>query len=69
MADLITRPNLPNPDRFYAELIKAYEALDEDAVPAFSARLILLLTNHIGDPDVILQALEEAARSNPGTVR
>ncbi len=64
MADLITRPNLPDPDGFYADLIKAYEVLDEEAVNAFSARLILLLTNHIGDWEVISQAVEEAARTN-----
>lgn len=64
MADLITQPNLPDPDGFYADLIKTYEALDEDAVSGFSARLILLLTNHIGDRDVISQAVEEAVRTN-----
>jgi hypothetical protein len=66
VADLITRPNIPDPDRFYADLIKAYEALDEDAISSFSARLILLLTNHIGDPDVISQAVQEAARTHRG---
>ncbi len=64
MADLITHPNLPDPDGFYAKLIKTYEAMDEDAITAFNARLVLLLTNHIGDPDVIFQAVEEAASFN-----
>lgn len=64
MADLITRPNMPDPDGFYADLIKAYETLDEDEISAFSARLILLLTNHIGDPDAIAQAVEAARESN-----
>ncbi|SMX51176.1 DUF2783 domain-containing protein [Actibacterium lipolyticum] len=64
MAKLIVTPNLPDPDGFYADLIKAYDGMDDEAVSAFSARLILLLTNHIGDAEVIAEALEEAAKTN-----
>jgi hypothetical protein len=65
MADLITSPNMPDPDGFYADLIKTYEAIGDDkAVSAFSARLILLLTNHIGDRDVISQAVAAAANTS-----
>ncbi|MFD1344079.1 DUF2783 domain-containing protein [Litorisediminicola beolgyonensis] len=65
MADLITRPNLPDPDGVYASLIETYEALGDDAqIAAFSARLILLLANHIGDPEAISQALKAAAEAN-----
>ncbi len=60
MAELITTPNLADPDKFYAALIEAYEGLDADAASAFSARLILLLSNHIGDDAVLKRALEEA---------
>ncbi len=64
MADLITRPNLPDPDGFYADLIRTYETLGDDkAISAFSARLILLLINHIGDPDVVSQAVSAAAKT------
>lgn len=61
MAELITTPNLADPDTFYAALIGAYEGLEAEAESAFSARLILLLSNHIGDDAVLQRALEEAA--------
>lgn len=61
MAKLNTAPNLRDPDGFYADLIGAYEALDEAETSAFSARLILLLANHIGDREVIDSALRIAA--------
>ena len=65
MADLITRPNLADPDGFYADLIQTYEALGDDkAISAFSARLILLLTNHIGDRDVVSQAIAAASHTH-----
>ncbi len=57
MADLRTQPNIPEPDGFYADLIAAHEGLSDDESAAFNARLILLLANHIGDRDVLRQAL------------
>jgi hypothetical protein len=54
--------NLKEPDRFYASLIEAHEALSKDESDAFNARLILLLANHIGDLDTLLEALAAAAR-------
>ena len=69
MADLITDPNLPDPDGFYAELIRSFEAQGDDAaIRAFSVRLILLLANHVGDRAVLSRALAEAAR-NPAHAR
>lgn len=60
MAKLNTDPNLPNPDGFYAELISAHEGLSDEESEALKARLILLLANHIGDRDVIREALTAA---------
>jgi hypothetical protein len=65
MADLVTEPNLTDPDGFYAELIAAYEAMDEAETAAFSARLILILSNHIGDREVVAQALRTARAETP----
>ena len=58
--------NLKEPDRFYAALIEAHEGLSKDESDAFNARLILLLANHIGDLDALLQALTVAARLGDG---
>ena len=60
MTALITDPNLPSPDDFYEILLAAHDGLSDDASEEFNARLILILTNHIGDEAVIKQALEAA---------
>jgi hypothetical protein len=61
MADLITAPNIPDPDGFYAELIGAHEGLTEERSAALNARLILLLANHVGDREALTQAIRAAA--------
>ncbi|WP_299025086.1 DUF2783 domain-containing protein [uncultured Sulfitobacter sp.] len=57
---LILTPNLPDPDGFYDELIRAHTDLDKEQSDAFNARLILTLANHIGDRKVLTAALEAA---------
>jgi len=57
---LITEPNLEAPDPFYEALIAAHEGLAEAESHALNARLVLLLANHIGQHDVLLQALKAA---------
>lgn len=57
---LITAPNIPDPDGFYEELIAAHRDLDDEQSAALNSRLILLLANHIGDNDILAQAIEEA---------
>tara|TARA_R110002073_G_scaffold1471_16_gene10236 strand:- start:5677 stop:5865 length:189 start_codon:yes stop_codon:yes gene_type:complete len=60
MGTLNTTRNVPNADDVYAMLIDAHEGLSKDESDAFNARLILTLINHIGDADVIAQALKVA---------
>jgi len=64
MTGLDTRPNIVGADAFYAELIGAHEGLTNDESTALNARLVLVLANHIGDRDVLRQALH-AARMQP----
>ncbi|GGM12897.1 hypothetical protein GCM10011534_38700 [Pseudooceanicola nanhaiensis] len=59
--ELTTTPNIPAPDSFYAELIRCHEGLSDDESAAFNARLILLLANHIGDPEVLSEAMRKAS--------
>ena len=54
--------NLARPDEVYNAVIDAHKGLSDDQCRAFDARLILLLINHIGDEEVIREALREAAR-------
>ena len=65
MAALNTRANIIDPDGFYAELIGAHEGLSDDESAAFNARLILILANHIGDREVLRQALSASAAAAP----
>ncbi len=57
---LITDPNLTSHDAFYADLMAAHEGLDRDRSEALNARLILILANHVGDGDVLSEALNAA---------
>lgn len=57
---LTLTPNIPDPDGFYDELIRAHADLNKEQSDAFNARLILTLANHIGDRDVLRAALEAA---------
>ena len=60
MSALITEPNLAAPDDFYEALIAMHRCLDEAASARCNARLILLLANHIGDHEALLQAMAAA---------
>lgn len=60
MTKLITSPNLPDPDAFYAGLLAAHRGLTEAESHALNARLVLVLANHIGDGQVLEQALSLA---------
>jgi hypothetical protein len=57
---LNTTPNLAAPDEFYEALIEAHSGLTEAQSEMLSARLILLLANHVGDMNVLREALEAA---------
>ena len=60
MTHLIYTPHLPDPDGFYAELLKAHQGLTEAQSHALNAQLVLILANHIGDRDALREALELA---------
>ena len=61
MARLNTRPNIPDPDDFYAELLALHEGRDKAASDTINARLVLVLANHIGDRETLREALALAA--------
>jgi hypothetical protein len=60
MATLNTEPNLASPDDFYEQLIGTHRDLTDAQSAQVNARLILLLANHIGDREVLVQALAAA---------
>ena len=61
MGKLTTAPNMPSPDDFYADFIAMHEGLEPKASEALNLRLLLLLANHIGDKEVLAEALAAAA--------
>lgn len=56
-------PNLIDADGFYANLVAVHEGMTSEQSAALNARLILILANHIGEVDVLDEALGVAARS------
>lgn len=60
MGKLNTGQNVPLADDVYAMLIDAHEGKTKAESDAFNARLIMTLINHIGDADVIAEALAVA---------
>ena len=63
MSELNLKPNLPDPDGFYAQLLAAHDGLSKTQSDALNARLILILANHLGDEQVLAQALQAAIES------
>jgi hypothetical protein len=53
-------PNLALPDDFYEALIETHRDLDAAQSQRVNARLILLLANHVGDLDVLREAMQRA---------
>jgi len=64
MSDVITTPNIADPDGFYAKLIALHDGLSDADSAALNARLVLIFANQVGDRRVLDQVLEMA--SKPG---
>lgn len=58
---LITTPNIAKPDDFFAALTDLHRDLSNEQSQAVNAKLILLLANHIGDNEVLAEALIAAS--------
>lgn len=54
---LTTKPNIADADGFYARLLATHRGMDDAESHALNARLVLILANHIGDGQVLEQAL------------
>ncbi|MEQ8372975.1 MAG: DUF2783 domain-containing protein [Roseibium aggregatum] len=53
--------NLPDPDGFYEYLVSSQRHMSDEEANCMNARLILILANQIGDPDVLKAAIDFAA--------
>lgn len=66
MAHLDTSPRFPDPDAAFRLIVEAHRGLTEAASTDLNARLVLLLANHIGDPQVLAEALAAVAAAGEG---
>ncbi|MCC8394545.1 DUF2783 domain-containing protein [Paraburkholderia sp. MMS20-SJTR3] len=60
MSHLNLEPNIADMDAFYEHLIDTHNGLSDADSHALNAKLVLLLANHVGDIDVIREALAKA---------
>jgi hypothetical protein len=60
---LSTSSNFSNPDAAYRMIIEAHRGLSDEASATLDAALVLLLANHIGDLDVLQEALNQAGQT------
>jgi hypothetical protein len=57
MPKLITESRFPDPDAAFVALVQARRGLNEQQAAELDARLALILANHIGDPDILAEAI------------
>lgn len=57
MTKLITASRFANPDAAFVALIAARRGLTVEQSADLDAKLVLILANHIGDPDVLAEAI------------
>jgi len=57
MAELITHLQFRDPDAAYVMLVEARRGLSVEAAAELDTKLVLLLANHIGDLDVLKDAI------------
>lgn len=60
---VILNANIKDADGFYDELLAAHDGLSKEQSDAMNARLILVLSNHIGDRTVLSQAIMVARKN------
>jgi hypothetical protein len=60
---LTKQPHVADPDALYAAILEAHADLSETESAALNARLVLLLANHIGNADIVREALTTARQS------
>jgi hypothetical protein len=66
VAELETESRLPDPDAAYRALIEAHRRLSDEDSAALNTRLVLILANHIGDPEILTAAMTLAKDSLAG---
>ena len=66
MNRLNTAVNLTRHDDLYQAIIEMHDGLSDDECRRADAKLILLLANHVGDPEVVAEAIAVARATEGG---
>lgn len=67
MSKLITASRFIDPDAAYVALVETRRNLSDAAAAELDARLVLILANHIGDLDVLREAIALAQLTDSKT--
>jgi hypothetical protein len=59
---LSTSSNFSKPDDAFRAIVQAHRGLNDEQSADLDAALVLILANHIGDLDVLREAIELARR-------
>ncbi|CAN5187606.1 hypothetical protein BH11PSE4_BH11PSE4_08610 [soil metagenome] len=62
---LSTQSNFSDPDAAYRLIVEAHRGLSDEQSAALDTALVLLLANHIGDADVLREAVALAKQRLP----
>jgi hypothetical protein len=57
MAKLVTASQFADPDAAYLALVQARRSLTDAQAAELDTRLVLILANHVGDLDVLREAI------------
>lgn len=64
---LSTTSNFADPDTAYRAIVEAHRGLSDEASVALDTSLVLILANHIGDIDILREAIDLAKRRLPAS--
>lgn len=62
-------PNLDDPDAVYADLVAAHKGRSLEDSAALNARLLLILMNHVGNRQILKEALSVASSKVAATAQ
>lgn len=62
-------PNLDDPDAVYADLVAAHKGRSPEDSAALNARLLLILMNHVGNRQILKEALSVASSKVAATAQ
>jgi hypothetical protein len=62
---LMTQSRFKDPDQAFVTLVEARRGLSEPEASELDAKLVLILANHIGDIDILREAIAFAKQTMP----